>query len=232
MVRNPKNKKIYNTARKLRKKGLSYRKIANHCNISKSNVSLWCRDIKLSPKQYSNLNLNKLKILKLGSKRLHEKRLLEIENVKKLARKEMKNKEISESSFLIAGAMIYWGEGCKTVGLSVTNSDEKIIIFMIKWFEKFLNIDISKQIKAHLHIHSGNNDLKIKKHWSTITGIPLENFGKSSIKPKGTGHRKKILEYGIIRIRVQGKGMENLRHRIMTWIDEIYNKTIINNQPR
>jgi len=128
--------------------------------------------------------------------------------------------------------MLYWAEGCKTVGLSITNSDKRIILFMIKWLEKVLKINIKKQIKAHLHIHVGDDDLKIKKYWSKITGIPLHNFGKSFIKSQGTGHRKNILPNGIMRIRVYGKGMENLRHKIMTWVDEIYRVALKQIAPR
>lgn len=222
MVRNPKNEKLYNEARMLRKSGLSYRAISKLCNTSKSNISLWCRDIILSPEQQDKLNVNRSNILKLCSARLHEKRRNEIEEVVRLAKKEINLKEINKISFLIAGSMLYWGEGCKSVGLSITNSDERVIMFMIRWLEKILHINVKNQIKAHLHIHIGDNDQEIKEYWSKITGIPLSNFGKSFVKQEGTGHRKNILPHGIMRIRVYGKGMEDLRHRIMAWVDEIY----------
>jgi hypothetical protein len=220
MVLNPRNIELYNKARELRKQGLSYRDISKRCITSKSNISLWCKDIKLSPAQYDTLIGNKNKILELGSKRLHEIRTAQITKVKELAKKEMGDKTMTSFTFLVAGAMLYWAEGSKTVGLAVTNSDERIILFMIKWLKKFLDVDIER-IKAHLHIHEKDEDLEIKKYWSNLTGIPLKNFGKSFIKPRGTGHRKNILPHGIIRIQVYGTGMEDYRYRIMTWVEEI-----------
>ncbi len=224
MVRNPKNKLLYNRVRTLRKRGFSYGYIAKKCYTSKSNISLWCRDIILSSEQYSKLSANKVIILKLGSKRLHEKRETEIKKVKELAIKEISDKKIDDFAFQIAGSMLYWAEGCKTNGLYIANSDERIILFMLRWFKKFLDIDVDR-IKAYLHIHNRDDDLMIKKYWSKITNIPLNNFGKSFIKPQGTGHRKNVLRHGIIRIQISGKGTENLRHRIMAWVDEIYNIT-------
>lgn len=205
----------------LRREGFSYGNIAKQCATSKSNISLWCKDIKLLPAQYNKLFANKKKVLELGSRRLHEIRVAEITEVKRLAEKEMNGKKINDFTFLVAGAMLYWAEGCKTNGLYIANSDERIILFMLKWFKNFLHIDINR-IKAYLHIHNQDNDLVIKKYWSKLTGIPLQNFGKSFIKQPGTGHRKNILSHGIIRIQVCGKGTENLRHRIMTWVEQIY----------
>ncbi|MFA6995392.1 MAG: hypothetical protein WC249_03225 [Patescibacteria group bacterium] len=165
---------------------------------------------------------NKIEILKLGSKRLHEIRKAEIAEIKESAKKEINNKKIDDFTFFVAGSMLYWAEGCKTNGLYLANSDERIILFMIKWFKKFLHINVDR-IKAYLHIHAQDNDLMIKKYWSKLTGIPLQNFGKSFTKAPGTGHRKNILSHGIIRIQICGKGTENLRHRIMAWIEQIYN---------
>ncbi len=221
MVRQPRNKIIYEKVRLLRQKGFSYGKIAKQCSTSKSNISLWCKDIILSPSQQDALYKSRKEALALGSKRLHEIRVEEISKVKALAKKEINQDKLDDFTFLVAGTMLYWAEGCKTTGLYVANSDERIIVLMIKWFKKFLNIR-QEQIKAYLHIHTNDNDLEIKKYWSNLTGIPLKNFGKSFIKPVGTGQRKNLLPHGIIRIQICGRGIENTRHRIMTWVQQIY----------
>lgn len=221
MVRTPKNKALYEKVRTLRKKGFSYGHISKQCNTAKSNISLWCRDIELSKSQYDKLFSNKNNNARLGSKRLHEIRENDIAKVKESAKKEIALEKMDDFSFFVAGCMLYWAEGCKTNGLYVANSDERIIIFMIKWFKKYLEIGTDR-IKVYLHIHNNDNDLKIKKYWSKLTDIPLQNFGKSFVKAPGTGHRKNILRYGIIRIQITGKGVEDLRHRIIAWIDQIY----------
>jgi hypothetical protein len=159
--------------------------------------------------------------LELGSRRLHEIRSAEISKIKEAAFKEITVTTVDDFTFFVAGAMLYWAEGCKTSGLYVANSDERIILFMLEWFKKFLHIDFNK-IKLYLHIHNQDDDLAIKKYWSKLTNIPLENFGKSFVKIPGTGHRKNTLPHGIIRIQIQGKGTEDLRHRIMAWTERIY----------
>ena len=231
MVRKPKNKILYDNVRALRKEGFSYGNIAKKYSTSKSNISLWCKDIKLSQEQYDKLIANRSGILGLGSKRLHEIRELEIAKVKESAIKEIGVRTIDDFTFFVAGAMLYWAEGSKTSGLYVANSDERVILFMLKWFKKFLCINVD-QIKMHLHIHLKDNDLEIKKYWSKLTGIPLKNFGKSFIKPAGTGHRKNILPHGIIRVQIYGKGVENLRHRVMAWVEQIYKLVVTQSHMR
>ena len=68
VVHNPRNKKLYERVRKLRGMGMSYRNIFKLCNVPKSNVSLWCNNIKLTSEQYDVLVKNKKNNLLLGSK--------------------------------------------------------------------------------------------------------------------------------------------------------------------
>ena len=206
--------------RQLRKKGLGYRGISRELGISKSTVSLWCADISLSAAQKRILKKRSWEMFyKLGAKANKEKRDKEITIICEGAGKEIKG--LSNESFKVAGTMLYWAEGGKTQSTSISNSDPRIITLMVSWFRKIFKIKPT-QLNAHLHIHYGNDELKIKRYWSKLTKIPLENFGKSFVKPKGTGHRTNILPNGVIRIRVAGKGSEDLRHRILAWADKIH----------
>ena len=221
VVQNPRKRYEYEKARLLRKKGCAYNDIKKELGLSKSTISLWCRDVKLTNQQRAALmySSKRMAAQKLGAKANHEKREKEIAVIREIAKKEIVN--LMPKAFQVAGAMLYWAEGTKTQSTAVSNSDPRIIKFMVHWFDKFFQIT-PKQLKAHLHIHYGNDEKKIKKFWSTLTGIPLDNFGKSFIKPKGTGHRTNILPNGIIKIRVKGVGTENLRHRIIAWSEKIY----------
>ena len=219
MVQHPRNRYQYEKARFLRSRGLSYNKIKKELNISKSTVSLWCRDVKLSKKQKEQLQQKRLAASEAAGQANHDKREKEIVAVRKIAEKEIRT--LSPDAFKIAGAMLYWAEGTKTSSTAISNSDPRIIEFMVCWFKTTFGIT-PERLKAHLHIHYGNDDTKIKKYWSQLTGIPLKNFGKSFIKPQGTGHRTNILPNGIIKIRVRGIGTENLRHRILAWSEKIH----------
>lgn len=230
MVHFPRKRYEYEKARLLRSRGLSYREIENELNIAKSSISLWCRDVVLSEKQKQRLITNSKKIVfyKLGALANKNKRDQEIIKIKSMAKQEIS--ELSVETFRVAGTMLYWAEGTKTQSTAVSNSDPRIIRFMVNWLQCIFNIS-PEHLTAHLHIHYGDDDSKIKKYWSKLTGIPLKNFGKSFIKPKGTGHRTNILPNGIIKIRVKGVGTENLRHRILAWSEKIYTLSDKFNRP-
>lgn len=230
MVLIPRKRFEYEKARSLRQKGVAYSDIRTRLKISKSTISLWCRDIKLSKEQRKSLYTSprKLRAQRLGSAAMKLKRNKEITIVKNLARYEIPT--ISLETLKIIGAVIYWAEGAKSQSASLTNSDPRIIKLILIWLKQIFGI-IPDQLKAHLHIHYGNDEKKIKKYWSQLTGIPLKNFYKCFIKPKGTGHRTNILPNGIIKIRVSGIGTENLRHRIMAWYEKIFELIDTTNPP-
>ncbi len=200
-------------ARRLRRTGNSYQEIIHKLKLSKSTVSRWCRDIKLSPTQIEVLGKRYDTQLR-GARANRVKRQKEIEIIQKTARKEIRrpNREMLK----MAGAMLYWAEGNKTNHLGLTNSNPAMIIFMVNWFEKFLNIK-PNQLKAHLHLHDGQNEKKIKRYWSKLTQVPENRFGKTYIKPEGTGHRKNKLYNGTIRISMYNK---NLLYKVLAWIDQ------------
>ena len=222
MVLSPRKRLEYEKARFLRTRfGLSYNEIKERLIISKSTLSLWLKDIKLNLKQKKRLQ-DKTDLMfsqKLGAKANKEKRAKEVEQIKNLAKKEIVN--LDHETFKMAGAILYWAEGGKSNGTSFSNSDSRMIEFIVGWLKKTFDISPSR-LKAHLHIHYGNDEKKIKKYWSKLTGIPLQNFYKTFIKPKGTGHRTNILPHGIIKIRVSGPKVSDLMHRILAWSEKIY----------
>jgi len=214
--------KLKNKVIQLRKKGLSYNEILKQVPVAKSSIGLWCKNVKLNAQQRKKLLNKKLEGARKGSIKISqikkEQKEKKIQRIKQEVNKEFQTPTSYEIKLI--GAMLYWGEGSKSrgVGVNISNSDPKLIKFMIYWLKEICKVPPEK-IKARLNIHADQNDNKIKKYWSNITGIPLDSFGKSYIKPEGTGHRKNILHNGVIRI---GIGDENLRHRIMTWIKTLH----------
>lgn len=202
-------------AQALRGKGLSYKEIIVHVPVAKSTISKWCKNIELTTGQIARLR--KLYDIQFrGAKANALKRQKEIKEIKTKARKEIK-KYLLLSEFKIAGTMLYWAEGSKTQGVCVTNSDPRLIQFMMKWFRKVCKVPEGK-FRAHIHFHSGQDQNEIKQYWSKLTGIPLKQFYKSHLKKEGTGQRKRTLYNGTIAVRIND---EDLRHRILTWVEEI-----------
>lgn len=202
------------SARKLRQQGLSYKEIQEQTGLAKSTVSLWCRDVELTSKQKTAL-FAKYDAQLRGAKSNQDKRRKAIEKIKLSAMSEIDN--LSPSEFKIAGLMLYWAEGNKTLYPGLSNSDPKLIKFIMAWFRKVCLVPEEK-FKVYLHLHSGQDELRSKMFWSEITGVPLSQFGKSYIKKEGSGHKKNILYHGTAKIGIYNK---DLLYRILGWIEAI-----------
>lgn len=197
-----------------RRHGKSYGEIKKALGISKSTISLWLRDIPLSEEHRKRLYTKQIEILSRGPQSQRERRKREIELILKEAEREIPL-PLSFEAYRLAGAMLYWAEGRKTNGFGVTNSDPHLILFITKWFERIFKISPGS-LKAWLNIYPQQNDLELKRFWSQLTGIPLENFGKSFVKPLNRGYKKNNLYYGTISVRVP-KGTD-MRYRVFGWV--------------
>lgn len=204
-------------ARKLRKLGWIYKEISEKVPAHRTTLTNWCKDIKLTSEQIFSRGKRYANGLK-GARANQIKRQRQIEEIKIKAKKEIRS--LTDYEFKLAGLALYWAEGGKTKGTSIVNSNPELIKFATKWFKKVCNVSDDK-LNAYLHLHSGHNEAKIKKYWSKITNVPLQKFGKSFIKEEGYGHKKNDLYKGTIRIRINN---EDLRHKIMGWIEGIYIK--------
>lgn len=208
--------------RLLRKnKGLSYKEIANIIGIAKSTVKLWCNGIILKPKFKRRLYTKQIQVLSRGPNSSHKRRKREIKIITENAEKEI-GLPLNHQTYKLFGAALYWAEGDKTKHFAIANSDPHLIKFMVKWMSDTLDIN-PKNIKANLNIYSQQNEKEIKKFWSNITKIPLNNFGKSFIKPTNKRYKKNTLYYGTIKIRVL-KGTD-FRHRLFGWISAVLKDT-------
>lgn len=194
--------------------GLSYGEIARKLKISKSTVKSWCYDIVLSPAHHARLYTKQVEILSRGPKSSHERRMKEIEKIIQDGEREIIT-PLDINGYKLIGAALYWAEGDKTKNFAVANSDPLMIKFLVQWMDKVLGVP-AQRIKAHLNIYSQQNESEIKLFWSDLTGIPIENFGKSFVKPANKNYKKNTLYYGTIKIRCF-RGTD-LRHRVFGWV--------------
>lgn len=209
-------------ARELRKKGLSVKEIQKRLKVSRSSVSLWVRDVKLTKKQLEKLYLNK----KTGSLKgsiiaaMNKVRARE-ELVKKLMREGKKEMgRISRRNRFITGVALYFAEGEKSsehVGFS--NSDPRAIKFMADWFREFCKIPEEK-FRCSLYIHDNLDEKKAKRFWSELTKISLAQFRKSYIVKNNPHRLRKVKHiYGVLRV---GANDVNLHRKMMGWISGIF----------
>ncbi len=207
-------RKLKKKARKLRKKGYTYPEIQERMSVHRTTLSKWCKDIELTPKQIDAQGDNYKGIVK-GAEANHVKRQKEIEKIRAKARKGINS--LSPYEFKLAGIALYWGEGSKKqVGFS--NSDPKIIKFMMKWFRKVHQVPDEK-INLTLYLYPEQDEQNLKEYWSEVTDLPLDQFYKSIFKQKGVYQKDAQDEYkGTLKIRICN---QNLRHKITAWIEQV-----------
>ena len=217
---------------KLRQQGNSVNEIAQKLNTPKSTVSQWCRNILLNKKQIKRL----IEKQKSGSykgriKFLERTRKRRIEEIKKLKKEGLKEiGRISKRDLFIAGIAMYWSEGYTYSGgdqVGFTNSDPKMILFMLRWFKEICKIPserFSLQIKIN-KIHKSRIK-KVEYYWSKLTQVPINQFNKSILIKSNA---KKIYSnidshYGTLRITIH-QGTQ-LRRKIYGWIEGLVKKNI------
>lgn len=188
-----------------RSRGFSIGNIQKKLGVSKSTVSIWTRGVTLTLAQKRKLYLNaktgQLKGSIIAAENKKRIRKLEEEQLLKQGKSEIG--KISRREFFIAGVALYFAEGDKSSNnIGFSNTDPRAIIFMMKWFRKFLVVP-EKKYRAYLYLHSNLSERKAKQFWSKITNIPLKNFGKTYIiKNDKNRLRKTRHQYGVLRINI------------------------------
>jgi len=220
-------------AQELRRKGLSINEIAEKLRMQKSgSISKWCCNIILTPEQIERL----AKKQKSGS---YKGRMKFLETIRKTRMKEvalLRKQGLREIGSLdrrdlfISGIAMYWSEGYtapSNYDVGFTNSDPKMILFMLEWFKNCCKISIDRfSLRVGINKIHKKRVKEVEKYWSDLTEIPLSQFNKPSLKKTET---KKIYEnynehFGTLRIKVR-KGTR-LRRKIDGWIEGISNLKI------
>lgn len=217
---------IKDSVKKMRKKGASIGDISKKFHISKSTISLWCRDIILT----------KFLIGKIQTKgKMKSVRALlrysEFKRKERIKRHALQKKEgadmigsLSNRDILMIGLGLYWGEGYKYENseLGFTNSNPKMILFYIKWLS-FFNIDKTSLIfRLTLNEFFIKKEVKIQSFWINFLSIKKEQFSKTTFIKTNLkkASMKNIKTYkGILRVKVR-KGTA-LRNNILGAIDHI-----------
>jgi len=137
-------------------------------------VSLWTRDVRLT-RQLSLFRSNNGPRQR-GPNALQRRKLAEIEELRHLGVARIR--VLGSQAFLAAGAALYAGEGSKTEGeVRFANSDPRVMRFFCAWLRRFFTIDESR-LRVTVYLHQGLDYDAAARHWSEVTGVPLEQFRK------------------------------------------------------
>lgn len=167
-------------AKQLRKKGKSYREIAEILKVSKNSVSRWCKEVDLPEsakeilEEKQSASIDKLREY---NRQKHEEAKQEHCKIRERAAEDINS--LSKYEILLIGTALYWGEGYKNEStsrsISLANSDPFLIAVYLRFLKEVLEIPESK-IRARILIHSNINPSEAVEFWSEVTGFPNERF--------------------------------------------------------
>jgi hypothetical protein len=209
-----------------RLKGHGIGEISKTLNVSKSTVSVWCRDIALTPKQ--------IQILARRSKH-HATEALLLSAEKQRAQREIESKKLTQigqadvgdltkRDIFMVGLGLYWGEGYKqgSQELGFTNSNPLIIKFYLQWLEQIYKVT-KKDLILRVSINSshGYRVEKVQEFWSNLIHVPISQFTKPSLiktvsQKQYSNHNT---HYGTLRVKVR-KGT-SMRRKILCSISSL-----------
>ena len=188
-----------------REEGASIRDIARRVGVSKSSVSLWVRDIELTPEQHAALALRNVAYNRQMSgtwKQAARRRAERIEyqqNGRALAR--------GGDPLLVAGCMLYWAEGARNRNsVKFTNSDPEMVRFFVRFLRGRFEIeDGAFSVTCNLFADHLARQHEIERFWLDVAGLPESCLRKSSVNVYSKYSQKKRrnkLPYGTCGISV------------------------------
>jgi hypothetical protein len=201
----------------LRRLGLTYSEIQSIVPVPKGTLSLWGKEVELSSNQVESIKQRTGAHTFVGIPRdTQARRRREIKEIRSHAR-TFAEAYLGDARF-VGGVVLYWGEGSKTRNFfDLTNTDPAALRYFINWVREYM--DVAAEFKLGLHLHEGNDEAAARRYWAEELNLPFAAFGKTYIKPAGTGHRKSQLPHGICRVRTLRAS--NYWQRVMVWIDVV-----------
>jgi aspartate carbamoyltransferase regulatory subunit len=184
-------------ARRLRSEGKSIRYITEKLCVSKSSVSVWVRDIKLTDQQKeqltSNRSYNFKDVLSISKRELAL-------NLRKEYQEEGKKQIIDNDLLHCMGCMLFWAEGTKHKNkISFTNSD----VNMLKLFVRFLTEKLGVKneqivLRINCFLKEKKDITNVNNYWIEQLNLPEAKFIKPTIKLT----TNTIANYGVCQITV------------------------------
>lgn len=182
----------------MRSDGASVPKIVEALAVPKGTVFNWVKDIVLTPDQIKAIKRQPGSAN--GSIALKNKYQAIRDQYRKIGAEKGKH----ASPLMIAGCMLYWGEGSKAVNeVSFTNTDRD----MVELFARFLREELmvtNEKIKVAVVVHDGygnKNKEECAAHWALATGC-IGNVTVRHPKDKRPINRKNRHPHGICILRV------------------------------
>jgi len=157
-------------ARELRARGWALQDIADELGVSKASVSVWVRDVSFVPAPRRRAARVRGPSASTVAKQAQIDAMVEA-GQERIGR-------LSDRDLLIAGTALYAGEGSKTDGaVKFANTNPAMIVLFLRWLRTFFDVDEAR-LRVRLYLHEGLDLAEAEVYWSTLTDIPVAQFGK------------------------------------------------------
>jgi hypothetical protein len=157
-------------ARALRAENRTLQDIADELDVSKSSVSVWVRDVPFTPSKRRTGP-------RLRRHPQQEAKLRQIEALDAAGRARIGT--LSEDAFFTAGVALYAGEGAKGDGcVKFANTDPTMVRFYCAWLRRFFEPE-EHRLRVSVYLHQGLDLDAAEEHWSSVTGVPRDQFNQA-----------------------------------------------------
>jgi hypothetical protein len=183
-------KELRERARELRRAGLTYSEIIAELggNIPKPTLQGWVADIRLTTEQQDHIG-EKRRRASLGSWHLlgewnRDQKCKRLQAAKNAAMPIAKQLAQDRGALMLMASALYMGEGSKSEdSFSFGNSDPRIVRTWMALLRRNFDIDESK-FACQLAISEGMDEQELRQYWSDVTGIPFNQFIRTSVRHK------------------------------------------------
>jgi hypothetical protein len=197
------NLNIKNKARELRLQGKSFGVIAKLLECAESTVLLWTKDILLTEEQKQNLTHREPNDARsIANKNFHKKKRLSYQEIGKQRIKLV-------DPLYLAGCMLYWGEGTKSINqVGVCNSDINVLIIFKRFLTECFSIS-PEQLCLSINCHTDIRSVEeIENYWLEKLEINRSCLRKTTIvkesdkRKNNLSKKSRKLEYGVATLRI------------------------------
>ena len=120
-----------------------------------------------------------------------------------------KSLSTKDRELLVAGTMLYYGEGAKTgTTVDLANSDPNILKLFLKFLRNICGTD-ERRLRFYLYCFSNQNKVQLIKFWCKYLGISKNNFTKPYVRNTRQGNISRKMPYGVLHIRYSDKKLLN-----------------------
>jgi transposase-like protein len=196
-------RELARTIRRL--EGAPIKEIARRLGVAPSSVSVWVRDIELTPSQEQELLRRnpaynrQLSGTAVQAANRRAERIAYQEAGRELA--------LQGDSGHVAGCMLYWAEGEKDRNaLRFYNSDPEMVRFFVSFLKTYVDLrDEEIRITCNLFADHVQRQREIEQFWLEVAQLPECSLGKSYVNVYSKHSKKKRinrLPYGTVRVTV------------------------------